>query len=418
MTRLREGRMRSGAKPAATVLACGLLLDVAVAARAETRGAPLVVETGPAELLDGCTPSRLYDPTAYRKDGRFDGPSVTIREWPADLDETARVGLVHSDRIEGEPSRTFVVQGDAASGYRLRIDMDADGDLAEEAARPLARLDDGTYAISFEAPEPVAPLKLGFPVAQGHPLSGRALQYVSTVRRGAVSVRGREIAFAVHGRRGRYDDGSSQVCFDTDADGRVELARAGSDECIRQSERFVQLAGTAFEFRVDRAGDTLALVEQPPMVIGRLPIDPGQPAPEFGFEDLDGIERALSDFRGDVVLLYAWKSYCAPCTTQLPSLEDAVERFGSRGLRVIGLNAGESRGIVVAYVTERALAWPQALDESGAIQELYRIRAFPTYVLIDRDGIIAGRVTYLGQLEQRLSELFASDETGAGTGLR
>lgn len=126
----------------------------------------------------------------------------------------------------------------------------------------------------------------------------------------------------------------------------------------------------------------------------------GDRAPEFVSETVDGQPIALSDFRGQVVLLNFWATWCGPCREEMPDFESIYRQRRDDGLAVLAVNAFESPDQVAAFVDEFDLTFPVILDESGVINsDLYgpAIAGYPTSLLIDRQGMIVRR--FPGSLE-------------------
>lgn len=134
----------------------------------------------------------------------------------------------------------------------------------------------------------------------------------------------------------------------------------------------------------------------------------GAEAPDFALQSVEGKTVELSSYRGQVVVLNFWATWCGPCRVEMPTLEAQYARYRNEGFTVLGVNAGEERAQVEEFEQELGLTFPLLLDPEERIQRLYRIRAYPTSILIDRQGKIAkvhfGVLTQ-DQLEQYLSEL-------------
>jgi peroxiredoxin len=139
---------------------------------------------------------------------------------------------------------------------------------------------------------------------------------------------------------------------------------------------------------------------------------PAEPiaASDLELPDLSGRPVRLRDFRGRVVLLNFWATWCAPCREEMPALETLARELGPRGLTVVGVNFKESRQEVEAFVQEHKLAFPMLLDGAGEVAQRYQVFALPVTFLVDRRGMVVGTVlgirdwvgpdarAYLGQL--------------------
>ncbi|MCS6909216.1 MAG: redoxin domain-containing protein [Anaerolineales bacterium] len=133
----------------------------------------------------------------------------------------------------------------------------------------------------------------------------------------------------------------------------------------------------------------------------------GAPAPDFVLTDLEGRQVRLSDFKGQVVLLNFWATWCSPCQAEMPAIEDRYATFKSQGLVVLGINQDEDTKTVQAFVERLGLTFTILLDPGAVVGELYRARGLPTTFIVDRDGkIIVQKVGFMSdrQLDQYLSQ--------------
>ena len=142
-------------------------------------------------------------------------------------------------------------------------------------------------------------------------------------------------------------------------------------------------------------------------------LKPGQPAPDFTLDDLQGRSVSLSDFRGQAVFLDFWASWCGPCIGALPYLEELKQR--TRDQKVVFLNIS----------LDSADEWHQAVDEHGltgvhvhapggwraAVAQLYQVRGIPSYFLVGPDGRMDGRVDDVSNVEEVISRI---EEVAAG----
>jgi peroxiredoxin len=128
----------------------------------------------------------------------------------------------------------------------------------------------------------------------------------------------------------------------------------------------------------------------------------GQPAPGFTLETLSGEEASLVDFRGSVVAVNFWATWCGPCRAEMPALQAASDEFDE--LVILGVNTGESRSRVAGFMEELGLTFPALLDTNEDVADLYGVRAMPTTVWVDPDGIV--RFEHFGPLTENQIERY------------
>ncbi|MBI3988531.1 MAG: TlpA family protein disulfide reductase [candidate division NC10 bacterium] len=119
-------------------------------------------------------------------------------------------------------------------------------------------------------------------------------------------------------------------------------------------------------------------------------LDVGRPAPDFTLPDLDGTTRKLSDYRGKVVLLNFWSTWCTPCRTEMPSMQRSFERHKGNGLEILAVSLNvEGKPPVEQFMKELKLTFKALLDPKKEVATIYRIYALPTSYVIDKQGKIA-----------------------------
>lgn len=134
----------------------------------------------------------------------------------------------------------------------------------------------------------------------------------------------------------------------------------------------------------------------------------GREAPDFELPDLDGSRVALSDFRGDVVLINFWATWCPPCRVEMPEMEAVYRAHGDEGFEILGVDQREPRDLVAGFVNERGFSWTFLLDEDFDVSREYGATSIPRSILVDRDGTVvhvwSGTLTR-NALEYQLAEL-------------
>lgn len=114
----------------------------------------------------------------------------------------------------------------------------------------------------------------------------------------------------------------------------------------------------------------------------------GQAAPDFTLPMIDGEEATLSDYRGEVVLINFWATWCPPCRAEMPELEAVYRQHRDEGFEILGIDQAESADLVSSYVNERDFSWTFMLDEDFAVSRDYQATSIPRSLLIDRDGTV------------------------------
>jgi peroxiredoxin len=118
----------------------------------------------------------------------------------------------------------------------------------------------------------------------------------------------------------------------------------------------------------------------------------GQQAPDFSLVDLDGNPVSLSDFRGKVVLINFWATWCPPCRQEMPAIEALHQEYKDRDVVVIGIDTYESPDKVRRFVQEGGYNWTFAIDTTGLVSRDYRIVAVPSSFFVDRNGIVRAAI--------------------------
>lgn len=116
-------------------------------------------------------------------------------------------------------------------------------------------------------------------------------------------------------------------------------------------------------------------------------------APDFTTEDAAGNRVSSRSFRGRVVLLNFWATWCPPCRLEMPSMERLYGEFRSRGLEIVAVNFMEPRELVQDFAREQNLTYPMLLDRRSDIAEQYGVLRLPETVVIGRGGELIAKTT-------------------------
>ncbi|MBT4519467.1 MAG: TlpA family protein disulfide reductase [Halieaceae bacterium] len=112
-------------------------------------------------------------------------------------------------------------------------------------------------------------------------------------------------------------------------------------------------------------------------------------APDFNLLSLTSDQQiSLQNYRGDVVYLTFWASWCIPCRKEMPYLTQLWQRHRAQGFRVIGISVDEDVAAARQFAEEYDLPYPLARDADRSISSLYRVPGYPTHYLVDRRGRI------------------------------
>ena len=116
----------------------------------------------------------------------------------------------------------------------------------------------------------------------------------------------------------------------------------------------------------------------------------GNLAPDFQLDNLDGQSVSLSDFQGKPVLVNFWASWCPPCRSEMPFIQDIFtnKKWAEERLVVLAINIGESPATVREFMKKEGLTFPALLDITQDVSHEYYVRTIPTTLFIDREGII------------------------------
>jgi peroxiredoxin len=112
----------------------------------------------------------------------------------------------------------------------------------------------------------------------------------------------------------------------------------------------------------------------------------GKAAPDFSLKSSTGENMRLSEYRGDVVMINFWATWCGPCRQEMPLLDELYERYERVGFNLLGVNIDDDSSRAMKMVAELGVSFPVLFDARKEVSKLYQVNAMPVTVLVDRDG--------------------------------
>lgn len=134
-----------------------------------------------------------------------------------------------------------------------------------------------------------------------------------------------------------------------------------------------------------------------------VPVPVEYDAPELTLTNLaSGQDESLADYRGQIVLVNLWATWCPPCKAELPVLQGYYEDHADEGFVIIGIDFGEPEGTVAPFVESARLTYPIWLDEGQKSGMAFNSYSLPASFVIDRDGVV--RLAWTGQISNAMLE--------------
>jgi len=125
---------------------------------------------------------------------------------------------------------------------------------------------------------------------------------------------------------------------------------------------------------------------QDPGTTKPVEVKEGSIAPDFEFITMDGKKGKLSDYKGKVILLNFWASWCGPCVNEMPDMQRIAKDYPS--VVILAVNRGDSAADAKKFANDKGYSFIWALDEDSSIQKIYPSNGIPYTIVIDKDGVI------------------------------
>lgn len=123
-----------------------------------------------------------------------------------------------------------------------------------------------------------------------------------------------------------------------------------------------------------------------------FPVELGSKAPDFTAYTVDSVPRQkrLADYRGQVVMLNVWATWCLPCRVEMPSIEALHKQYGPKGLKIIAVSIDDPGmdSAIRAFAKQYGLTFEILHDPKGTITDMYDISGYPETFIVGKDGVI------------------------------
>ena len=130
-------------------------------------------------------------------------------------------------------------------------------------------------------------------------------------------------------------------------------------------------------------------------------------APDLTLTDTQGVSRSLADYRGQVVLVNLWATWCPPCKEEMPTLQAFYTKYREAGFVIVAINDGDPKADVLQFVKDYELTFPVWLDPTYiATEQAFNTLNLPTSFVIDRAGTI--QLTWVGEISAEMLETYVT----------
>jgi len=131
-----------------------------------------------------------------------------------------------------------------------------------------------------------------------------------------------------------------------------------------------------------------AVLVTAPLAAPVAALEQGDKAPDFSAPGVSGGTISLASYRGKVIYLDFWASWCGPCAQALPALDKLRQEFGADDFQVVAVNVDREPKLAQAFLKKRPVGYPSAIDPKGALPARFGVESMPTSFLIDRNGVV------------------------------
>lgn len=144
-----------------------------------------------------------------------------------------------------------------------------------------------------------------------------------------------------------------------------------------------------------------------PTEISAVPVKANFPAPEVTLADTRGETHSLADYRGQVVLINLWATWCPPCKAEMPTLQSFYDKYKEDGFTIVAINDGDPTADVLQFEEEYQLSFPIWLDPKYyATEQAFKTINLPSSFLIDRAGTV--RLQWVGAISRKMLDQYVT----------
>ncbi len=133
--------------------------------------------------------------------------------------------------------------------------------------------------------------------------------------------------------------------------------------------------------------------------------------PSLEFQSTAGQTIKLDSYRGKIVLIDFWATWCGPCMAELPNMLATEKTYGPRGLQILGISLDRDANALARVVRDKNIPWPQHLDENGDVSRRFGVDSIPRCFLIGTDGAVLW-TGHPSDLQTQLTKAFAQHPPG------
>jgi peroxiredoxin len=134
------------------------------------------------------------------------------------------------------------------------------------------------------------------------------------------------------------------------------------------------------------AGLPASIIAALALALPAVAVTSSAPAPDFTLRSSDGRQLSMAQYRGQVVMINFWASWCGPCRQEMPLLDSIHKKYGKLGFTLIGVNVEPDSAAADAWLKKTPVSFPILYDSDSKVSKLYGVQGMPSTVFIDRKG--------------------------------